>query len=68
MKTSLTKSNFKFLPSGYGCYRVTYTSNSGRVVISSRITDMCLIDCTKNSDNPRLKDLVSLRSAIRYNS
>jgi len=58
MKTS--KSDFTFTQTGYGRYDVHFTSNKGRVYGCS-VTDMTIIDATKNSDNPKRKDLEALK-------
>jgi hypothetical protein len=58
MKTS--KSDFRFTQTGYGRYDVHFTSNKGRVYGCS-VTDMTIIDATKNSDNPKRKDLEALK-------
>ena len=59
MKTELN--NFTFTFSGHGHYKVTYKSPiTGKEW--ARITDdMTLIDETKNSDNPKRKDLNYLK-------
>ena len=59
MKTELN--NFTFTFSGHGHYKVTYTSPiTGKEW--ARITDdMTLIDETKNSYNPKRKDLNYLK-------
>ena len=59
MKTTIN--DFQFIKSGYGHYKVTYTSpGTGRQW--SMITDnMPLIDDTKNEDDPKQKDLEMLK-------
>lgn len=59
MKTKLTDFDFKF--SGYGIYKVTYTSPTTRKSWTATITDMTIIDDTKNSDNPTQKSLNQLK-------
>jgi hypothetical protein len=63
MKISIYHFDFKF--SGYGHYKVTYTSpNTGKQW--TRTTDnMPLIDATKNADSPKTKDLNSLKSLCK---
>lgn len=61
MKTRTVISDFNFHVSGYGCYRVTYTSPSTGKQWSTAVNDMPLIDATKNSDKPRQKDLDALK-------
>ena len=58
-------SDFSFIPSGYGAYIVTYNSPVSSKKWSKRITDMTIIDATKNSDFPKLKDLNRLRQIVK---
>lgn len=59
MKTKL--SDFSFTPSGYGHYRVTYTSPVTGKSWTSTTDDMPLIDSTKNADEPKQSDLKTLK-------
>ena len=61
MKNTIKLTDFSFLPSGYGHYRVAYQSpKTGRKW--DRVTnDMELIDATKNAENPKKKDLKILK-------
>ena len=59
MKTQL--SNFAFKPSGYGYYEVTYTSPITGKKWVVKTSNMPLIDDTKNSDSPKLKNLNELK-------
>jgi hypothetical protein len=52
---------FDFYPSGYGHYRVTYTSPVTGKRWTRTTNDMPLIDATKNSDSPLKKDLQTLK-------
>lgn len=54
-------SDFEFRAEGYGHYRVTYTSPTTGKQWSTVIDDMTIIDDTKNSENPKKKDLESLK-------
>ena len=56
-----TISDFQFIFSGHGHYRVIYTSPvTGKKWI--KVTnDMPLIDLTKNEENPKRKDLETLK-------
>lgn len=58
-KISIT--DFRFLPSGYGHYRVTYTSPVTGKEWSAVSSDMTLIDATKNAEYPKVKDLNQLK-------
>ena len=53
--------DFEFTFAGYGHYKVTYTSPKTSKQWSVTISDMELIDKTKNSDNPKRKDLELLK-------
>lgn len=59
MKTTLRDFDFTF--AGYGHYKVTYTSPATGKQWSITTTDMELVDATKNSDNPKRKDLEMLK-------
>ena len=61
MKTKITKSDFYFLFVGHGVYKVTYTSPKTNKKYARIITDMEIIDLTKNEDTPKLKDLTTLK-------
>lgn len=61
MKTRISILDFKFMIAGYGHYRVTYTSPVTGKQWSTTVNDMPLIDATKNCDNPKQKDLESLK-------
>lgn len=54
-------SDFKFHPSGYGRYIVTYTSPRTNKQWYCNTSDMPLIDETKNADNPKSKNLNILK-------
>ena len=55
MKNSITLSDFNFQFTAHGHYKVTYKK------WSKTTTDMQLIDATKNSDAPKIKDLNELK-------
>ena len=59
MKTEL--SDFTFRPSGYGHYKVTYTSPITGKKWAITSDNMPLIDVTKNADYPLRKDLDHLK-------
>ena len=59
MKTKL--SDFDFLPSGHGHYKVTFTSPSTGKKWTKVIDSMPLIDATKNAESPKQKDLNKLK-------
>ena len=59
MKT--TKSNFQFLHSGNGHYKVIYTSPTTGKSWSKILNNMSLIDATKNENKPKRQDLEILK-------
>lgn len=61
MKTLISISDFSFKFSGYGHYEVTYTSKITGRKWTTVTSNMPLIDATKNSDSPKIKDLVALK-------
>ena len=61
MKTKISLSDFTFRIAGYGHYRVTYTSPVTGKQWSTETNNMMLIDDTKNADEPKVKDLVTLK-------
>lgn len=61
MKKQISISDFRFLPSGYGHYKVTYRSPITGKSWTATTNNMPLIDATKNSDNPSILDLNSLK-------
>ena len=61
MKTRISIYDFNFLFSGYGHYRVTYTSPVAGKQWRTVISDMTLIDATRNADDPKRKDLEALK-------
>ena len=65
MKTKTNITDFSFLPSGHGAYKVTYQSPVTGKIWTARITDMELIDATKNADSPKQVDLDTLKRTIK---
>lgn len=61
MKTKISITDFTFRITGYGHYRVTYTSPTTGKQWSTTTNNMPLIDATKNEDEPKAKDLVALK-------
>ena len=64
-KTHILDFNFQF--SGYGHYRVTYTSPATGKQWSTVVSDMTLIDSTRNADEPKRKDLEALKRLCKDN-
>lgn len=65
MKAKISIHDFDFIPSGYGHYKVTFTSPKTGKKWSKTTCNMTLIDATKNSDDPKVKDLITLRSLCK---
>lgn len=61
METRTNIYDFKFQISGYGHYKVTYTSPTTGKQWTTKTNDMSLIDATKNADEPKQKDLDALK-------
>ena len=61
MKTKISLSDFSFSFSGYGHYRVTYTSPVTHKKWTKTTNDMPLIDATKNAEEPKQVNLVILK-------
>lgn len=57
----ITLSDFGFQHAGYGAYNVTYYSPLTNRMWTKRVTDMTIIDETKNCDEPKVKDLDRLK-------
>ena len=60
----LSKFTFKFL--SWGRYRVIYSTERGDYY-KALVTDMTLIDATKNADYAKLSDIKELRSMVVRN-
>lgn len=59
--------NFTFVFTGYGHYKVTYKHDVHDDYWCATISDMTLIDATKNADCAKLKDIVALYQSIKRN-
>ena len=59
--------DFDFTWAGYGRCKVTYTSESDETY-TAIVTDMTIIDATKNSDIPKVKDLNALKTLCITNN
>jgi hypothetical protein len=66
MTQKISISDFSFLPSGYGHYRVTYTSPITGKQWEKTTNNMPLIDATKNADEPKRKDLEELKYLVKH--
>ena len=56
-------SKFTFYFRGYGAYLVTYTTDRGDYY-KAVVTDMPLIDATKNAEHAKIQDIKALHSMI----
>ena len=65
MKNKISISDFHFKFAGYGHYTVTYTSPVTEKQWERTITDMTIIDATKNEDDPKIKDLKHLKKIVK---
>ena len=63
--TKISISDFSFSFSGYGHYKVTYTSPVTGKSWSTVTNNMPLIDDTKNADEPKRKDLEELKYLVK---
>jgi hypothetical protein len=66
MTQKISISDFSFLPSGYGHYKVTYTSPTTGKQWTKVTNNMPLIDATKNADEPKRKDLEELKYLVKH--
>ena len=57
--------DFRFEFTGHGHYKVTYTSPATGKQWSKTISDMTIIDDTKNADEPKRKDLEELKRKVK---
>ena len=57
--------DFKFIQLGPGVYTVTYTSPKTGRIWAKKITDMTIIDRTKNADEPKKRDIEELKRIIK---
>jgi hypothetical protein len=65
MRTQISIHDFYFLQTGYGHYKVTYTSPVTGKEWSIITTNTPLIDATKNVDYPKIKNLIELKKVCK---
>ena len=65
MRKKTTISDFRFEVAGYGHYKVTYTSPVTWKQWTAKTNDMPLIDATKNADEPKRRDLETLKRVCK---
>lgn len=61
----MKKTDFRFEVVTYGHYKVTYTSPKTGKQYSAITNDMPLVDATKNTENPKIKDLTTLKKICK---
>lgn len=65
MRTHVEKSDFRFIPSGFGVYKVYYTSPRTGKTWRMLLTDMFWIDTIQNEDYPRKFLLYQLMRKVK---
>lgn len=65
MKNLTKLSDFKFELSGYGHYRVIYTSPVTGKTWTKNINNMPLVDATKNEEDPKQTNLNQLKRVCK---
>lgn len=65
MANTIQISDFRFKFSGYGHYEVTFTSRKTGKQYTTITNNMPLIDATKNSEAPKVKDLNTLKALCK---
>jgi hypothetical protein len=65
MKSSIQLTNFRFTFAGFGHYKVSYQSPKTGKIWSKTITNMMLIDHTKNAEEPTKKALNDLKRQVK---
>ena len=61
----ISRLDFTFCPLPYGHYSVIYTTPKTRKNYYKVISNMRLIDATKNEESPKKCDLIELRRTIK---
>lgn len=65
MKTNkIQKYHFNFTQFGFGLYKVYYYSTISKIEYTGFISDMEIIDKTKNCEYPKAKDLRTLKNKL----
>lgn len=65
MKNKISIHDFRFIRVGFGHYEVTYTSPATFKKWKTITNNMPLIDATKNIEEPKRKDLETLKSLCK---
>jgi len=61
----ISRLDFTFFPLPYGHYNVMYTSPKTRKNYFKIISNMRLIDATKNEETPKRCDLIELKRTVK---
>jgi hypothetical protein len=61
----MKKTDFRFLYAGYGAYYIIYTSPKTQKQYKAYSNNMPLLDATKNTENPKIKDLQKLKRVCK---
>lgn len=61
----INKYDFQFVFSGYGHYKVTYTSPITGKSWTRTINDMMIVDAVKNTECPKVKDMERLKKIVK---
>lgn len=64
----MKKTDFRFLYAGYGAYYIIYTSPKTSKQYKAYTNNMPLLDATKNTENPKIKDLQELKRVCKANA
>ena len=66
LRYKTNKIDFQFIFTGFGHYKVIYTSPATKKQWSKTITHMGIIDATKNATDPKRKDLEELKRLVKF--
>lgn len=67
-KIKISKTDFTFIPSGYGHYKVTYESPVTHKKWTAIINDMEAVDNVHYEESPKIKDMEDLKWKVKYYS
>ena len=68
MANKISKTDFTFIPAGYGHYKVTYTSPTTGKKWTTTTNKMYLTDKVLHTEFPLIKDLEELKREVKRNS
>ena len=67
MANKISKTDFTFIPAGYGHYKVTYTSPVTGKKWTTTTNKMCLTDKVLHQEYPLVKDMEELKRECKRN-